>query len=151
MGVRARSNRGWQAGEHSTTSGDGPVMAAKTAPMVEINVFRNAPDAETLEPGEVLFREGDPGDVTFAVAEGNVTLSVDGTIVEDVGPGGILGELALIDSAPRSATATASASTRVVRVNEERFSYLVHEHPTFALQVMTVMADRLRRANHQHT
>lgn len=116
--------------------------------MVQINVFRHAPDTEALEPGDVLFREGDDGDVMFAVAEGQVELAVDGVVVEAVGPGGILGELALIDAAPRSATATAATPARVVRVDEERFSYLVHEHPTFALQVMTVMADRLRRANH---
>lgn len=115
--------------------------------MVEINVFRHATDAEELQSGQVLFREGDLGDVMFAVAEGEVELSLGGRVVEDVGPGGILGELALIDAAPRSATATAKTSARVVRVDEQRFAYLVHEHPTFALQVMTVMAERLRRAN----
>lgn len=116
-------------------------------PMPEINVFRNARDSVALESGEVLFREGDPGDVMFAVAEGEVELSLHGHVVEEVGPGGILGEMALIDAAPRSATAQARTAARVVRVDHERFSYLVHEHPTFALQVMTVMAERLRRAN----
>lgn len=115
--------------------------------MPEINVFRNARDSVALESGEVLFREGDPGDVMFAVAEGQVELSLHGQVVEDVGPGGILGEMALIDAAPRSATAQARTPARVVRVDQERFSYLVHEHPTFALQVMTVMAERLRKAN----
>ena len=115
--------------------------------MTEIHVFRHAADALTIEPGEQLFREGDPGDVMFAVLEGEVELRVGGTVVESVGPGGILGELALIDSAPRSATATATTPTRVVRVDAERFNYLVNEHPTFALQVMTVMAERLRRSN----
>jgi CRP/FNR family transcriptional regulator, cyclic AMP receptor protein len=119
--------------------------------MTEINVFRNAADAESLEAGATLFREGDPGDVMYAVAEGSIELIVDGTVVENVGPGGILGELALIDAAPRSATAIAATATRIVRVDHPRFNYLVHEHPTFALQVMTVMAERLRRANHQHS
>ncbi|MGZ4736682.1 MAG: Crp/Fnr family transcriptional regulator [Acidimicrobiia bacterium] len=115
--------------------------------MVEINVFRHAPDALKLEPGELLFHEGDPGDVMYAVVEGHVELSRHGRMIEDVGPGEILGELALIDHAPRSATATASTAARVVRVDQDRFTYLVNEHPTFALQVMTVMADRLRRTN----
>jgi CRP-like cAMP-binding protein len=117
--------------------------------MTEINVFRHAADTVALEPGELLFREGDPGDVMFAVVEGEVELGVNGTVVEAVGPGGILGELALIDAAPRSATATATTPARVVPVDAERFNYLVNEHPTFALQVMTVMAERLRRANGQ--
>jgi len=115
--------------------------------MTQINVFRNATDTEPLESGAVLFRKGEPGDVMFAVAEGQIELSVDGHVVEDVGPGGILGELALIDASPRSATAIAVAPSRVVRVDQAHFRYLVQEHPTFALQVMRVLAERIRRAN----
>jgi CRP-like cAMP-binding protein len=115
--------------------------------MLEINMFRHARDAETLQPGAVLFREGDPGDAMFAITEGRVELSHLGTVLEDFGPGSILGEMALIDEAPRSATATVTTEARVVRVDKDHFNYLVQEHPTFALQVMTVMAERLRRAN----
>ena len=56
----------------------------------------------------------------------------------------------LVDHGPRSATAVARTSSQVVRVDAELFNYLVHEHPTFALQVMRVMAERLRRANVTH-
>ena len=115
--------------------------------MVEINLFRHAPNAIALQSGDLIFREGDPGDVMFSVLEGNVELSRNGAVVEDVGPGGILGEMALIDAAPRSATAAARTAVRVVPVDQRQFTYLVQEHPTFALQVMTVMAERLRRAN----
>lgn len=110
-------------------------------------MFRNARDAVALQPGDVLFREGEPGDTMFALADGKVELSLGGAVLEEVGPGTILGEMALIDDAPRSATATATTEARVVRVDKEHFTYLVQEHPTFALQVMTVMAERLRRAN----
>src|SRR5258706_11281479 len=115
--------------------------------MVEINIFRHSSDSESLEPGDVLFREGDDGDVMFAVIEGEVELSRNGSRLENIGPGGILGEMALIHSRARSATATAPTPARVVRVDLKHFTYLVQEHPTFALQVMTVMADRLRSAN----
>ena len=114
---------------------------------MEINVFRNAADALDLAAGDVLFQVGDPGDVMFAVADGCVELSLQGRVIDEIGPGGIVGEMALIDSEPRSATAVARTPSRVVPVDHDRFNYLVHEHPTFALQVMTVMADRLRRAN----
>ena len=83
----------------------------------------------------------------FSVLEGTVELSRNGAVIENVGPGGILGEMALIDSAPRSADATARTAARVVSVDHQRFKYLVQEHPTFALQVMAVMAERLRKAN----
>jgi CRP-like cAMP-binding protein len=113
--------------------------------MVEINIFRHSTEAQVLQAGELLFREGDHGDDMFAVVEGEVELTHNGRVVETVGPGGILGELALIDPGPRSATATVGDSARVVRVDARHFTYLVQEHPTFALQVMKIMTERLRR------
>ncbi len=115
--------------------------------MVEVNIFRRSPNAITIEPGHVLFNEGDEGEVMYAVVEGQVTLSRGGTSVEEVGAGGILGELALIDHVNRSATATATVESKVVPVDKKAFMFLVQEHPTFALMVMNVMAERLRRAN----
>ena len=124
----------------ATTTGDGYIPA-----MVEINLFRNARDAIVVEPDHVIFREGDRSDVMFAVVEGEVELSQRGVVIERVGPGGILGELGLIDDSPRSATATVASPARIVRVDKPQFVYLVQEHPTFALMVMSVMAERLRR------
>jgi CRP/FNR family cyclic AMP-dependent transcriptional regulator len=115
--------------------------------MVEINLFNHAQDTRILESGAVLFSKGDPGDVMYAVIEGQIALSIDGAHLDTIGQGGIIGELALIDAAPRSATATATESTRVAAVDHEYFTFLVQEHPTFALQVMGVMAERLRKAN----
>ncbi len=115
--------------------------------MAEINLFKHSRDTVSLEPGDVLFAEDEAADSMYAVIEGRILLTVNGAVVEEVGPGGIIGELALIDSAPRSAAASAVTHARVARVDQQQFSYLVHEHPTFALQVMTVMAERLRNAN----
>jgi CRP-like cAMP-binding protein len=114
---------------------------------VEINIFRHARDPRVLRPGEVLFEEGTTGDVMFAVIEGEIELTCHRRLIDVVGAGGIIGELALIDPAPRSATATARGDARVVTVDRQHFSSLVQQHPTFALQVMAVMAERLRRAN----
>lgn len=119
--------------------------------MTEINIFRHSPDARAIPAGEVLFEQGDSGDSMFAVVEGNIELSLDGVVVEAVGPGGILGEMALINPAPRTARAVARTAARtaarVVPVDQQHFMYLVQEHPTFAIQVMRVMAERLRRAD----
>jgi len=115
--------------------------------MTEINIFRNAPDLRTLSDGDVLFREGDAGDVMYAVVEGALDLTVNGHLVDTVRPGRIVGEMALIDQSPRSATATAAGAAVVAPVDRKRFVYLVQEHPTFALSVMEMMAERLRAAN----
>jgi CRP-like cAMP-binding protein len=115
--------------------------------MAEITFFRNMQDLRTLAPGEVLFREGEQGDMMFAVVEGSLELGVGGRAVDSIGPGQIVGEMALIDQSPRSATATAVGETKVAAVDRKRFVFMVQEHPTFALQVMEIMAERLRRAN----
>jgi CRP-like cAMP-binding protein len=117
------------------------------AVMVEINLFKSSPDAYEVEAGSALFTEGELGDVMYAVIEGRIDVTLGGQVVEQVGPGGILGELALIDASPRAATATADVRSRVTRVDQKHFMFLVQEHPTFAIQVMAVMADRLRHAN----
>ena len=122
---------------------DSGILVAMTA----INIFRNAPDQRTLAAGEVLFQEGDTGDVMYAVVEGSLHLTVGGRVVDEVQVGQIVGEMALIDESPRSATAAAATDTVVAPVDRKRFVYLVQEHPTFALQVMELMAARLRRAN----
>jgi CRP-like cAMP-binding protein len=115
--------------------------------MTTINIFRSARDTVALEAGEVVFKEGDPGDVMYAVVEGSVDIARAGNVIETVPAGGIFGELALVDESARGATATVATAARLAKVDKKHFTYLVHEHPTFALQVMKVMAERLRSAN----
>jgi CRP-like cAMP-binding protein len=115
--------------------------------MTEINLFRHSKDAFDVDAGHELFREGDAGDVMYAVVDGEIAVRRGDVVIETIGAGGIIGELALIDTTPRSATAMAAVPSRLVRVGKQDFTFLVQEHPTFALQVMAVMAERLRRAN----
>lgn len=119
--------------------------------MAEIHLFRNSRDKRTLEVGEVLFVEGQPGEHMFAVIDGELELTRHGAPVETIGPGGLVGELALIDDAPRSASARATTPTTVAVVDKAHFTFLVQEHPTFALMVMGVMAERLRRQTEHPT
>jgi CRP-like cAMP-binding protein len=94
-----------------------------------------------------VFEQNDPGDVMYAVVEGEVTIARDGAVIEKLVPGDIFGELALVDDSPRGATATTTAPSKLARVDKKNFTFLVQEHPTFALQVMAVLASRLRDAN----
>jgi CRP-like cAMP-binding protein len=61
--------------------------------------------------------------------------------------GGIFGELMLVEDSPRSATAVVKTTGQVVRIDEERFTFLIEQTPYFAIQVMRIMADRIRKAN----
>ena len=71
-------------------------------------------------------------------------LSAHGRVIAKLGPDETFGEMALVDSSPRMATATAVEPTSIAVINRRQFLFLVHETPTFALQVMSSMAERLR-------
>jgi CRP/FNR family transcriptional regulator, cyclic AMP receptor protein len=98
----------------------------------------------TFEAGRRIFNQGDAGKTMYVVHEGEVDLLVNGQLVEKVGPGGVLGEMGLIDASPRSATAVARTDCTLIPVNQARFTLLVQHTPDFALQLMRVMAARLR-------
>ena len=108
------------------------------------------PDDQELRrvrAGETVFRQGEPGDAVYVVLDGKVELRIGGRLVETVGPGGILGEMALIEHAPRVATATAKTDSDLLPISEERFMSMIRQTPHFALQIMKVMAARLRVMN----
>ena len=107
-------------------------------------VFAGAQDSRELQPGEVVFAQGDVGEEMFGIVEGSIELTVDGEAIAALGDGDVFGEMAIIDRTERMATATATSPTKVVSIDRRRFLVLVHETPTFALQVMSAMADRLR-------
>jgi len=68
-------------------------------------------------------------------------------VLESAVPGSLLGEMALVSSAPRSATVVAATECKVVSVDTKQFDLLARESPEFARHVMTVMANRLRHTN----
>jgi len=114
--------------------------------MATVDLF-HAEDTELVafQAGDTVFREGDPGDLMYVVREGRVELRVRGQLVDALGPGGVLGEMALIEHAPRTATAIATTDCTLVPIPEKRFMFMVQQTPHFALQIMKVMAERLRR------
>ena len=100
-------------------------------------LFANAKETRELAAGEVIFAEGDEGAEMYGIVEGSVELSVDGRVIAKLGPDDTFGEMALVDSSPRMATATAVEPTVIAVIDRRQFLFLVHETPTFALQVMS--------------
>ncbi len=109
-------------------------------------VFRGADSTRTVPPGTVIFEEGDAGQEMFGVVQGKVELLLKSGRALTVGPDDIFGEMALVDGSPRSATAVAVEETTLAVIDRWRFLFLVGETPTFALQVMASLAERLRAA-----
>ena len=116
--------------------------------MTTIGIFRNDENAKVVEPGQVIFEHGVPGDVMYVIIEGTVNILHEGKIIDTLGEGQIFGEMALIDNSPRSAEAVAVTKSKIVPVDKKRFTSAIQHNPYFALQVMSVMATRLRNLMH---
>jgi CRP-like cAMP-binding protein len=108
------------------------------------NLFQNTTDYIEFQPGEAIFRAGDPPDVMYSVIDGEVDIVFNGKKINTLGKGSILGEMALIDASPRSADAIARTPCKLVPVDEKRFNFLVQQTPFFALFVMRTLVERLR-------
>ena len=100
--------------------------------------FRDAPT------GTVIFEEGTTGTEMFGIVEGEVELRRSNGAVRRIGPGDTFGEMAIIDSAPRSGTVVAVTDTKLAVIDRDMFLFLVRETPMFALQVMSSIVERLR-------
>lgn len=106
--------------------------------------------ARRFRRGEVLFHEGDPGDALFVVASGAVKVAVpseDGeeAILATLRRGDFLGELALLDGAPRSASAVALEATETLALPRDQFLALVATEPAIRDALLASLAGELRR------
>lgn len=107
---------------------------------------------QEFDAGETVFHEGDPGREMFVVLSGSVEIyrQTEGDKIHSLatlGQGEMFGEMALVAKGRRFASARALApETRLVRVDQARFVYLVSQQPAFALSVIRMMAERLAKA-----
>ncbi len=109
-----------------------------------LNMLRNEKNIVELPAGTVLFQKGDPCDSMYVVLEGMVAIKVGDTLLETIPPGGIFGEMALIDGAARSADAIAQSDAKLAEINEQRFMQLAQYNPYFTLEVLRITVARLR-------
>jgi CRP/FNR family transcriptional regulator, cyclic AMP receptor protein len=111
------------------------------------DLFAQEEDAIALVPGDVLFREGDAGDAMYVLLEGALDVRIGDLVLEHSRRGAIVGEMALIDQSPRSASVVAREPSRLAKIDQRRFQRLIQNNPFFATHVMKVLADRVRREN----
>ena len=100
--------------------------------------------------GEVIFHAGDPGDALFIIVSGEVKISLpsdegDEAILATLREGDVFGELALLDGAPRSATASALTATEAVVLPRDRFRELIATVPAVRDALLASLAGELRR------
>ena len=112
--------------------------------MKYLELFRGQDDLVEFDAQTVIFAEGAPVDVMYVVVSGEVQLTLHGERLGVEGEGGIIGEMALIKSATRNATATALTDVKLARLDRERFEGLISNNSEFSLHVMSTLANRLR-------
>ncbi|MEM7335543.1 MAG: SpoIIE family protein phosphatase [Chloroflexota bacterium] len=95
--------------------------------------------------GHTLFREGEPGREMYILLDGEIEITKSDHILDRLTNGAIFGEMALVDSFPRSADARAVTDCKIVIIDEALFSDLASQYPHFGVDVMRIMSKRIRR------
>lgn len=104
-----------------------------------------------VDGGDFLFREGDPADALYIVRKGVLRIVSGSIVYETVKAGGIVGEMGIVDQAGRrSASVIAGTRAELEKIDRSAFLTLIRSTPDFALEVMQVMARRLRVMNRRY-
>ena len=108
---------------------------------------------KTFEPGEVLFKEGEHGDVMFIIIQGEVeirkrTSAKTARTLITFHEGDIFGEMALVEKKPRSATAIAITPCRTLVMNEALLDNMIENNADFAKKMIRILSERIRKANY---
>lgn len=102
---------------------------------------------QSFDAGEKIFLQHDIASALYVVMSGRVDIITFGKVLESVGANGVFGEIAFIDESPRNAAVLASETSKLAILDKAVFLAMIRENPNFALHVMRVMAERLRRFN----
>ncbi len=128
----------------TSASADGPLLPPLLSPS-ELARWATEGERVTVLAGEAVIREGEYGDAMFILLEGELAVTVRGKRIDYLTPGAVLGEMAMVDDRPRSATAVAVEDSRLVRLDRARFLNSIRAKPDFAVRIMNIMSVRTRR------
>ncbi|GAB6088844.1 cyclic nucleotide-binding domain-containing protein [Spirochaeta dissipatitropha] len=129
------------------------VMTLKAA-----DIFSTIPDAvlahiasigEDLDIAskESFIRKGEMGDCMYIIRAGKVAVHDEKTTFAELGPGSVVGEMAVLDPEPRSASVTAIEDTSLLRIGKDAFDSVMADHPGIAKGVIHVLCTRVRSSN----
>ncbi len=130
---------------------DADIAALKATPLFEHlddhegSVVRRHLDRVTVDAGTVLaHQDGRSARELLVIVRGSVRIERDGRLLAQLGPGGIIGDLSLLDGKPRTATATADTETEIFILEQEGFLELLDIDPDFQRKLILRLVDRLR-------
>jgi CRP-like cAMP-binding protein len=117
-------------------------------PIETVKLFEKQPEQRYLA-NQVIFEEGQTGEVLYGILEGEIELWVNGKVVETLTTGDVFGEGALVQpDHTRASTAIAKTDCLLATMDKSRFLFAVQQTPMFALEVVKSYSDRLRRLKH---
>jgi CRP/FNR family transcriptional regulator, cyclic AMP receptor protein len=119
------------------------VLDRKTLAELRGELSRQEPTA--FQAGKVILSTGAVGAFMYVVLDGRVAISVGDSMVERVGPGGMFGELALVDRSARAATAIADTDCALLAINRNEFLNLVRTKPVFGASLLKSIALRMQQ------
>lgn len=116
----------------------------------ELDLLLSATTTKRLKPREVLCRKGDPGNQLYGILSGSLKVTTTGTDGKDVmfglmGPGEVIGEIALFDGEVRSATVTAVEATELLTLHRRELIPFLEKNPKAAIGLASVLAARVRQ------
>ena len=131
------------------------LLVEKVIILKTVSIFAGTPDRtlaevaalleeQVLSAGEKLFEKGDPGRCMYIIVSGRVRVHDGDQILNDLGERDIVGEMAVLESAPRSASVTAIEETRLLRLDQEPLYELMADHIEVARGIIQVLSSRLR-------
>lgn len=121
----------------------------------ELHALESEGAVRTFGPGAVIFSEGDAGDGFYVVESGEVRISAvvgqnEPRTLAMIGPGDFFGEMAVVDDAPRSATATAEVATKTFFLSRDKLLELLQHRPQLALNIVREFSIRMRALNQRY-
>jgi CRP/FNR family transcriptional regulator, cyclic AMP receptor protein len=141
--------RASQRGRHSE---DAKVKLLRNVPLFaectdqDLSRIAGLVDEMDVRDRTVFIRQGEPGRECFVIAEGKAKATVSGSGSTSLGPGDVVGEMSLLDEAPRAATVTAWTDMHLLVLTSGDFSALIEEFPPVARRIMAALAQRVREA-----
>jgi len=112
-------------------------------PMTFDDLFTGWKDVEEMDAQEVIFSEQDRAEAMYYILSGEVELSLHGQAIGIETQGGVIGEMAVVESARQKATATTLTQVKLARVDKNQLKDLISNNTDFSLHVMAVLANRL--------
>jgi len=117
-------------------------------------LLENSMETRTYDKGEIILRENEPSTTLFIIKSGSVRISLTDNsgrevVLSVLQANDFFGEMGVIDGKPRSATVTAIEKTTTLTMTREQFQAQLEKHPVIALQLLTILSERLRAADEQ--